>query len=131
MTRAALMISTLAVTTALGCGGGDNGTTGAVTNSGSRSGASGTAPSQCGGACCPKPGQTTGPVSTDSGQCSVTIDLAGPASACGLDSGVVIDGFCDNLCPLPSAPMYLLGCSVYADTSGAHATCQYGGQCGK
>jgi hypothetical protein len=126
MNRAVVLISPIAIVAAFGCGGRSTDAA-----SGSGSGASGEAASQCVGACCPKPGQTTGPVSTDSGQCSVTLDLAGPASACGLDSGVVIDGLCDNLCPLPSAPVYLLGCSAYADTSGVHATCQYGGPCGK
>ena len=91
---------------------------------------SGTAAPQCVGACCAKPGQTTGPVSTDSGQCFAALDLVGPASACGLDAGVVFDGFCDSLCPLPSAPTYLLGCSLYDDTSGDHVSCQYGGPCG-
>jgi hypothetical protein len=140
--KGALVISIAALPawTVAACGGtatsstasydaGDSSSTGAA--SGSSSGASGTVASKCVDTCCPKPGQTTAPASTDSGQCAVTIDLAGPASACGLEAGVVLDGFCDNLCPLPSAPMYLLGCSVYADTSGAHAICQYGGPCGK
>jgi hypothetical protein len=121
MNRAAITTSAMALVVAFGCGGHESG----------RESASGAAALQCAGACCPKPGQTTGPVSTDSGQCSVTLDLVGPASVCVPDAGAVIDGFCDNLCPLPSTPMYLLGCSAYADTSGSHVSCQYGGPCSK
>jgi hypothetical protein len=72
--------------------------------------------------CCVRPGQTVPP-----GQCGGTLDLAGSASACGLDAGVVLDGFCDRLCPVPLMPMYLLGCSVFDDTSGGHVSCAFGG----